>query len=246
MRALSLCVAALAMAAAADAKKKKKKKGVSAAEALSAMGLEPSSSSSTAAAAAAGAAGGDGTVDSGAQGSAASSAGGAADADTLVMIKEYAKRTLEKKERNSPRTAWTDAKREEFMQEIIQAEVAMGRFKKQNSGIDMRAHLIAKTDAINAQAKMPSTKHTPGEPFRGLPPRVGDQDSTEYIFGRKNVKEKRYRENGYVWPLRTKFSGWPPQPNGTFSEAYIQTRLQLGASSMKLQTHSHHKVHTCP
>lgn len=126
---------------------------------------------------------------------------------------------------------------------LHRAETKKKRRRKKNGvagetvdELNMAARTQARERAIEKAARM--VKNKPGEPFKGTPPRVVDQN----LYGTLKERQRTFEANGYVWPITTRFVGWPPKPNGSVTEEFLKTRLQLADYYKKVAVSSHHKV----
>jgi hypothetical protein len=102
----------------------------------------------------------------------------------------------------------------------------------------MYARMRRAEEQVKAAGDKMALKRKKGAKFDGMPPRVMDQD----LYAGIQQRKASFKANGYEWPVRTKFVGWPPQPNGSHTEEYLRTRTQLASYFKKVAVSSHHQV----
>eukprot|EP01048_Picozoa_sp_COSAG05_P021789 COSAG05_NODE_4123_length_1663_cov_10.683882_2_plen_229_part_01 len=74
---------------------------------------------------------------------------------------------------------------------------------------------------------------------KGAPP---DRLVEQKMFSSTKKRKAQFEANGFRWPQKAKFKGWPPVRNGSFTPGYLESRQQLSSFFKKLPLSSHHKV----
>ena len=75
--------------------------------------------------------------------------------------------------------------------------------------------------------------------FTGSPP---DRLVQQTLYSSEKKRKTQFEANGYKWPQRAKFKGWPPVRNGSFSAGFIESRQQLSKFYKALPLSNHHKI----